>query len=443
MIGIRREDKNPWERRSPLTPDHVADLSRTHRLRFRVQPSPLRVFPDIDFAAAGAELAEDLSPCRTILGIKEIPPGLLLPERTYVFFSHTTKGQAYNMPMLRRILELRCTLVDYERIVDDRGRRLVFFGRHAGHAGMIDTLWALGRRLALEGLRTGLEELRLAHEYSSLDEATHHITRVGERVRHVGLPDSLHPLVFAFTGSGNVTRGALEIFDRLPTQELFPEDLARLASDPLRPRNVFYGVHLDRPSRYERRDGAPFDPDDLRLRPERYRSATPRWLPHVTVIVNGAFWDPALPRLVTRDDLRALYGGRAAPRLRVIADIACDIGGGCEATVRASTPGDPVYVYDPDRGDERSGIEGRGPVVLAVDNLPCELPVESSEHFGDALLRYVPALDRCPWDEPIEALGLPGEIVRAIVAHRGELAPGYNGLAAHLDGASDDAGGAP
>src|SRR6185295_18828131 len=228
-IGIRREDKNEWERRVPLTPDHVAELVEQHGVAVHVQPSSIRAFPDKDYRSAGAEVDERLAAPRVILGVKEIPSELLLPGRTYLFFSHTSKGQAYNMPMLQRILELGSTLVDYEHVLDERGRRLIFFGRYAGHAGMIDALWALGRRLAAEGISTPFERVRLAHDYSSLDEAASHIARIGESLRHTGVPAGLHPLIVGFTGSGNVSRGALEIFDRLPHVEVDAEELAGIA----------------------------------------------------------------------------------------------------------------------------------------------------------------------------------------------------------------------
>ena len=171
VIGIRGEDKNRWERRAPLTPDHVRELASDHGIAVRVEPSLQRIFPDRDYADAGAGISRDLDGCRVILGVKEVPASKLLPEKTYAFFPHVTKGQEANMPMLRRLMELGCTLIDYELIVDRRGRRLIFFGRHAGYAGMIDSLWALGQRLAWEGFATPLEEIRLAHQYASLDEA--------------------------------------------------------------------------------------------------------------------------------------------------------------------------------------------------------------------------------------------------------------------------------
>jgi len=143
-IGIRREDKNRWERRAPLTPAHVQELVREQGRSVVVQPSPLRIYLDDDYRAAGAVVDEDLSGCRVILAVKEVPPPLLIPGRTYLFFSHVIKGQASNMPMLRQVLERRCTLIDYEPILDRHGRRLIFFGRHAGYTGMIDALWAEG-----------------------------------------------------------------------------------------------------------------------------------------------------------------------------------------------------------------------------------------------------------------------------------------------------------
>jgi len=432
MIGIRREDKNRWERRAPLTPEHVAELIRAHGVRFRIEPSQHRAFAAEAYGASSAEVGDDLSDCSVILGIKEVPPGRLLAGKAYAFFSHVAKGQAGNMPMLRRILELRCSLLDYEKIVDDHGRRLVYFGRHAGHAGMIDALWALGRSLERDGLRTGLEEIRPAHEYQGLDDAARHITLVGERLRRTGLPAAMHPVLFVFTGSGNVTRGALEIFDRLPFQEVFLEELPGFASDPARAHSVLYRLHLNRDQRYARRDGGAFDAADFAAHPERYASTAQRWLPATSVLVNGAYWAPGQPPLVAREDLSRLFGGQNRPRLRVIADIACDIDGGIAATVRATTPDDPVFAYDPASGRALPVEEGRGPWVLAVDNLPCELPVESSEHFGDALFRYVAALDACDWSAPFDALALPQEIKNALIVHRGELTPKYAYLREHL-----------
>jgi len=438
-VGIRREDKNEWERRAPLTPHHVSQLARSHGLALRVQPSSLRTFPDSDYRGAGAAIDEELSACGVILGIKEVPPNTLLANKTYLFFSHTTKGQRHNMPLLRRLMQLGCTLIDFERIADHRGKRLIFFGRHAGYAGMLDALWALGRRLAAEGYATALEEMRLAHQYTSLDEATRHVSRVGRTLRQTGLPSGLAPLVCGFTGSGNVFHGAFEIFGKLPSVDVHPDELERLFEDPRRPPNLLYRVHFGRGQRFVRVGGGPVRLAELMREPDRFRGGLGRWLPYLTLLVHGAFWEPPQPSLVSLAELRDLWSG-GQPRLRVIADISMDIRGGIEATVKAMTPGEPVFVYDVERDEAVDGIEGRGPVILAVDNLPGQLSVEASEHFGASLVRYVPALARCPWDRPLAELPLPAELVRAVVVHRGALTPNYSYLEPFLDSVAETAG---
>jgi alpha-aminoadipic semialdehyde synthase len=427
MIGIRREDKNAWERRAPLTPDHVDTLVERHGISFAVQPYPARAFSDAAYREAGAEIREALGGCAPVLGVKEIPLVQVAAGGVYLCFSHTTKGQASNVPLLRRFLDQGCTLIDYEHVVDRYGRRLIFFGRHAGYAGMLDTLWALGRRLAAEGLRTPFEQVRLAHEYSSLDEATRHVSRIGEQLRQDGLPPQLQPLVCGFTGSGNVTQGAIEVIQRLPTIDVVPAELDRLSRDDRRPLNVVYTLKFGRDQRYLRRAGGALDAEEFERDPDLYRSGIPDWLGHLTLLVHGAYWRPPQPRLLTLGDLRDLWS-EGTPRLRVIADISCDIGGAIESTVRATTPGDPVYVYDLAADRVVEGVEGNGPVVMAVDNLPCQLPAESSQHFGDALVRFVPALAACDWNLPLEELELPPPIGRAVVTHRGELGPHF----AHL-----------
>lgn len=431
MIGIRREDKNQWERRAALTPDHVTELTR-RGVEVRIEPSAKRAFPDVDYERAGAQVDGDLSPCNVVFGVKEIPQEQFKRGQTYFFFSHTTKAQAYNMPMLRRLMELGCTLVDYELIVDDEQRRLIFFGRHAGYAGMIDSLWALGRRLDQEGFTTPLERVRLAHDYSSLDEATNHISRLGEQIRHEGLPEGLYPLVCGFTGSGNVSTGAQEIWDRLPVLEVRPDELAELANDTERPRNVLYKVRFGRRHRVRRREVGPVRLKELASHPELYESRMPEYLPYLTMLINGIYWDPAQPRLVSKENLRALWADGATPRLRLIADITFDIEGSIEATVQATTPDNPTYLWDVDRSEALDAMTGRGPLVVAVENLPCQLPAESSQHFGDTLVRFVPKIARCDWSRPLDALELPPELTRAIIVHRGELTPDFRYLEPHV-----------
>ena len=177
-IGIRKEDKNIWEARVPLSPEQVASLV-ADGIQVVVQASDIRAFPEEQYRDAGATVVPDVPDTPVLFAVKEIPTELLQPKRTYLYFAHVIKGQAYNMEMLQRLLDLEATLIDYERIADDEGRRLIFFGRHAGLAGMIDTLWALGRRLEIEGYETPFAEIRQAKDYPNLGAAMDAIRKVG------------------------------------------------------------------------------------------------------------------------------------------------------------------------------------------------------------------------------------------------------------------------
>jgi alpha-aminoadipic semialdehyde synthase len=429
LIGIRREDKNKWERRTPLTPDQVTALIQTHELEILVQPSSVRAFADEAYAAAGATLQEDLTSAQVVLAIKEIPLELLQPGQTYLCFSHTIKGQAHNMPLLRRLLDLGCQLIDYERVVDEQNRRLIFFGEHAGLAGMIDTLHTLGARLAWEGMATPLAGLHLTHEYGDLATAQAAIRAVGQRIIEGGLPLELTPLVVGIAGYGNVSRGAQAILDLLPTRQISPADLAALTQTGSCDRNTIYKVVFREEDTVEPIDQAqPFDLPQFFRQPERYRSKFERYLPHLSVLVNCIYWDTPYPRLLTKAMARRLYRGDDPPRLRVIGDISCDIEGAIEPTVKATSLDLPAFVWDPAGDRAIDGVAGHGPVIMAVDNLPCELPIESSTTFGAALAPLLPALAACDFSLDFAACALPPELKRATIVYHGELSPGYSYL---------------
>ena len=168
-IGIRREDKSRWERRVPITPAKARVLRERNGIEFFVQPSPIRVFREAEFEQAGVHVQEDLCPTSVIFAVKEIPLQYFHPGKTYVFFAHVIKGQPHNMPMLKRMMEQGCNLIDYEKVTDERGRRLIFFGWHAGVVSMIESLWALGQRLKWEGIANPFTEVRHTYTYDSLD----------------------------------------------------------------------------------------------------------------------------------------------------------------------------------------------------------------------------------------------------------------------------------
>lgn len=426
-IGIRREDKNVWEVRAPLVPEHVGLLVQEQGVPVRVQPADRRIFPDADYAAQGAEIDEDLSACDVIMGVKEVPPDALLAGKTYVFFSHTIKGQAHNMAMLRRLIELECNLIDYERITDDEGRRLVFFGFHAGLAGMIDTLWALGQRLAVEGRETPLMQIQPAHRYASLAEAEAQLEQLADACRNGDSLSGLGPIVVGFAGYGQVSQGAQRVFRLFKPQVVEPDELVGLGSRALDGhfvQVVFREEHMVHPAAAT----ATFELQDYYDHPEKYVGVFDRFLSRLTVLVNCIYWEPEYPRLVTLDALNGLYGtygGAPHPRLRVIGDISCDINGSIECTVKATDPGNPVYVYDVGRHEARDGFAGNGPVIMAVDALPAELPREASQSFSDALVGLVPGLARADRGASFDDWDLPAALKRATILHHGKFTPEY------------------
>ena len=433
MIGIRREDKNPWEGRAPLTPEHVRELRERYSLEVVMQPSTIRAFPDQVYKDAGAAIDEDMSSCPVVFGIKEIPPDSFEPGKTYIFFSHTIKGQSYNMPILRRLLEQKCSLIDYEKVEDDEGRRLIFFGKFAGLAGMIDSLWSLGQRLAWEGIENPFYGIRQALHYKSLEDVTREISQIGDAIRSEGLPPDLRPLICGFTGYGHVSTGAQEIFDLLPVETITPEEVALLAGRKDRSGRVVYKVvfkeeHLVEPVEA----GQPFELQDYYDHPEKYRSIFGAYVPHLTMIMNCIYWDQRYPRFVTKRILRDLFGGDEKPRLRVIGDITCDVEGAMECTARATDPGNPVFVYDPIEETTKDGYAGRGPVVLAVDNLPCELAGESTAYFSHALKDFIPQIAKADYSGSFEECDLPSSFKRGMIVYKGELTPDYRYLQKYL-----------
>jgi alpha-aminoadipic semialdehyde synthase len=396
---------------------------RNEGVRFVVQPSERRIFPDRDFRDAGAALSDDLSACEVILGIKEIPPHAIHPSKTYMFFSHTIKGQPANMPMLRSLLENGCSLLDHELVTDGGGRRLIAFGRYAGLAAAIDALWILGRRLRWEGVATPFETLRQSMDYADLDDAREALRRVGEAIRDHGLPAAVRPFVIGLTGRGNVGTGVREMLALLPLVEIHPRDLPRAAQiAPPEGRGVALAAWQTEDLVEPIDSAASFSREEYRVHPERYRARFAPSLPHLTLLLHGIQWSTGSPRFVTREDLRTLWA-ESAPRLRVIADIACDVNGSLECTVRTTDPGNPAYGFEPETGRASPGIEGPGPVVVPVEIFPAEFPRDASRHFSGALGPLVAPLARMSPTLGIEDPALPAALRRSAIAVRGKLLP--------------------
>jgi len=430
-VGIRYEDKYVMERRIALVPDHVKQLIEKG-IEFEVVKSPKRIYNDSEYEEVGAELVDEVTDSQVVLGVKEMPIGYFQEGKAYIFFSHTIKGQSYNMPLLVNMMNSKITLIDYEKIADDQGRRLIFFGRFAGLAGMINSLWSLGQRLNEQGLKTPFLKIKQTHKYNSLEEVKDVIREVGEYIKTNGLPESLSPMVVGITGYGNVAKGAQEILDLLPVEEISPAELTELKDTGDISNKKIYTVvfeekHLSKPIE----EGKEFELQEYYDHPERFESQFEQYIPHMTILMNCMYWDDSYPRIVTKDYLKELFEN-SEPKLKVIGDVTCDPDGSIECTHTGTEIEDPVFVYDPISKKYKMGFEGDGLLIMAVDILPSELPRESSQTFSDALIGFMPQIASADYNDSFEDLDIPAEIKRATILHKGELTPDYKYLEEYL-----------
>jgi len=440
VLGIRREDKNKWERRAPMAPNHVRALVG-QGIRIIVQPSTRRVFTDDEYRSAGAEINEDLSECATICAVKEVPVDLLLPGRTWLFFSHTIKAQPAGMPLLDAALERKVRLVDYECITktgNRRDQRLVAFGHYAGYAGAIDFLRGLGERFLALGFSTPLLHIGSAFMYPSLAEARRAVELAGEAIQTRGLPLALCPFTAVFTGSGKVTNGALDIFKLLPHEMVAPRDLAGVCSGHSDSHKLYISIATAE-DMVRRRGGGPFDKAEYYAEPEKFEPIFKDIvLPHSTVIINGMYWDQRFPKLFTREDLHEhVVAGH--DRLLGVCDITCDADGSVP-TRQFTSIEQPFFVFNALTEKVSTSLDDPGVLFHAVDHLPSELPREASEHFGDCLLPFLPDLAHARDSEELSP-----QIRGAIIAEGGRLAPDFRYIdqLRSLSGAdADDAGSA-
>ncbi len=423
-IGIRREDKNEWERRVPLTPQAVKELKEKFGIRTIVQPSDLRIFKDEEYIQAGAEINEDLGEADTIFAVKEVPIPLLEEGKTYIFFSHTIKGQSYNMKLLKTMIDKKINLIDYERIVDENNRRLIFFGKYAGLAGMVETLHGMGLKLKEQGYDTPLEKIKQAFAYGSIEEAKDHIREIGREIEENGFPSELAPFVFGFAGYGNVSQGAQEIFDLLPykivSAEILDENYENFSADNF----IFYKVILKEEDLVKRKEGE-FDLQEYYNNPELYVSRFTEYAEKLKVLVNCIYWTEKYPRLLTKDYLKEQAAITKYPNLRMIGDISCDIGGSVEITHKVTMPDNPSFTYFGHNDKYEDGVHREGVSVMAVDNLPCEFPRESSEAFSEGLSEFVKGIAETDFSSEFTSLALPGPIKNALILHKGELTEDY------------------
>lgn len=426
-IGIRREDKSEWERRTPLTPSDIEWLKSEHSISVVVQSSDIRAYSDEDYNKAGIKVDEKLE-APVVLGIKEVGPQFLEKDKIYMFFSHTIKGQEYNMPMLKKMMEKKNTLIDYECITDEEGERLIAFGRYAGIAGVIETLHATGKRLEWEGYRTPFLHIKRPLSYESSAALESDTGKIGKEIKRDGLPEELTPFIIGIAGYGNVSGGVQKVLENLPVIEITPEDIFSLEDNP----HTIYKVVFKEEHMVDRKNGKDFDLQDYYDNPDSYEGKFNQYIPHLSILINAIYWDSRYPRLLTKKQLQEHFE-RAKEQenpfsLRVIGDISCDIEGAIECTEHTCEPDEPFYVYNPLTDSCRNGYEGKGVVIMAVDILPAELPRESSEYFSDILREFIPDVVNAKYSGSFEDCNLCPSLKRAVILYKGKLTPGYSYL---------------
>lgn len=430
IIGLRKENKGPLEKRAPLTPKDVKILIDKN-IKIIIESSDNRVFKDNEYSAAGAEIVSSLELADIILGIKEVKEKYLYDNKIYIFFSHVIKGQSYNMTMLKKILERKIILFDYEEIKNSKNQRLVFFGRYAGLAGAIDTLWAAGRKYDFKNIDTPFKNIKRANSYNSLTQAKEAIKEVGNIISNNNLPNELTPFVIGFVGYGHVSKGAQEIFENLPVKEISPQELLTLNLDK---KNMIYKVVFHEKDMVKNKDkNKPFDLNEYYQYPQRYEGIFRNYLPKLSIIINGTYWDNKYPKHISKEEIKNIYTNKN-PKLKIICDISCDIEGGVEITKEVRMPDDPVYSYNPDNDSIENGYKGYGPLVVAVDILPSELPRESSQEFSRLLSNYIPHLLKTDFSQNFQNLSLIPELKNAIITYKGNLTEKFKYITKYLKG---------
>ncbi len=432
VIGIRHEDKYLMERRVAIIPSHVEKLVKSHGIKFVVESSSKRIFTDKEYLKAGAEVQNHVKSSDVVFGVKEIPEKAFEPGKTYIFFSHVIKGQPYNMPMLKAMMQKGCNLIDYERVVDEQNRRLIFFGKFAGLAGMINSLWSLGQRLREFGYSDNpFLKIKQSYQYNSLVEAKEVVAQVGREISEKGLPKELLPFTIGFTGYGNVSVGAQEIANLLPSIEISPEELLILKNRQDLPSNIIYKIVFKEKHISKRKDGELFDLQDYYANPQYYFNDFEKYIPHLSVLMNCMYWDSRYPRIFTKSFLENI-SEVGIPKTILVGDVTCDPDGSIEFTHKGTTIEDPVFVYNPYTDKPTMGFKGDGLLVMAVEILPSELPRDSSQAFSDALFGFVEPISKADFSVPFEKLQIPQPLKRAMILHHGKLTPDYEYIRKYL-----------
>jgi hypothetical protein len=399
-LGVIREGKVPPDFRVPLTPKQCKAIEVLYpNVEVVVQRSPIRTYPDAAYAEQGITLVDSLADCDYIFGVKEVQIEDLIPNKTFFFFSHTFKKQPYNRALLNAVLDKKIRLVDYEVLKDKYNKRIIGFGRYAGIVGCYNAFLTYG-------LKSGRYSIKPANECADRKE-------VEQELKKVDLPADFRVVL---TGFGRVGHGAREIIDLLPITEVSPEEYLK---------NSFEGpvyTHLEAEDYFAPQDGSSFVKKDFYATPETYCSTFGPYSKKSDMYIPCHFWSAKSPFILTNEDLL-----HADNRIKVVGDISCDIAGPIACTIRPSKIGNGIYGYDPTTQTEVDFMQEGAIAVMAIDNLPCELPKDASEDFGNELLKQV--LPYLFGDDPDQVISRGSQTTTT-----GELTDGFSYLSNYIAG---------
>ena len=397
-FGIIKERKNPPDRRVVFSPQKLQEFQQQFPdAIIKIEASDIRVFADSLYEKAGFEVANDVSDCDVLIGVKEVPIASLIPNKKYFFFSHTIKKQPYNRDLLQAILDKNIELYDHEVITNSKGYRLIGFGRYAGIVGAYNGFRALG-------LRNETFQMPKAEELP--DQQT-----LIDELNQIELPN----IKILLTGSGKVAKGAQEMLDAMNLRSVSVEDYLTNDFD----ETVY--CKIDVLDYNKRKDGKILNNRDFYTNPSDYESNFMRFAKVTDYFIAGHFFGDGSPFLYSREDAKSKDF-----KISLVADVSCDIDGPVASTIRPSTIADPIYGYDPETASEVDFKNAKAITVMAVDNLPCELPKDASEGFGELFLKHViPAF----FNNDKE-----GVLARAKMTENGKLTERYSYLQDFVDG---------
>lgn len=396
-LGIIKEGRIPPDLRTPLTPSNCKDLLEKYSdLEIYLQPCSYRCYTKTEYEKTGVIVQQDLSNCDILLGIKEVPVNELIPGKTYLFFSHTIKKQVRNQELLAQIIRKKIRLIDYEALTYDNGVRIIGFGKFAGIVGTHNGFIAWGNK-------TGTYKLKPAHQCKDYNEL---------KLQYKSF--TLPPFKIVLTGSGRVSNGALELLEFLKIKKITPEQFLS------KNFNEAVYVQLDIHELYSLKNDSQWNDAEFFNHPEKFISLFKPYTESCDLLINGIYWSPKAPILFSLEEMKSKNF-----RIKVIADITCDIEGSIPCTYKATTIEDPVFGYEPLTNKIVSPYQNNAIDIMAVDNLPCELPRDASAMFGQSLIKDVlKYLINAP-DNPI--------ISRATITRNGDLTPRFEYLRGFLE----------